>query len=187
MRKRFPLALVSLTALPALMVGGCTGNGPPPSLPSIHELTGAISETPIVGSPTEVYERIARGVLACWFGSSGPLKADYVYHAEAEPPSKGGKAEIIIHERDRLSANPKGVRAYRVAIASEKEATTLAFENLKMPEAMAKGMEADARRWGEGAFGCSEAQTGGWSGDADTPLPPASPAKGKSKHPPKGD
>jgi hypothetical protein len=85
--------------------------------------------------------------LGCWFGSAGPLKADYVYHAEADPPGKGGKAEISIHERNRLSDNPKGLRAYRIGIALEGDSTALTFENVKMPEAMAKSMEADARRW----------------------------------------
>ncbi len=81
-------ALIGLAALPALIVGGCSG-ATPPSLPSLPELTGTITEAPIVGSPTEVYERIARGVLSCWFGTNGPLKANYVYHAEAEPAGEG--------------------------------------------------------------------------------------------------
>ncbi|MFA5901233.1 MAG: hypothetical protein WC829_19195 [Hyphomicrobium sp.] len=187
MRRYSRLALAGFVALPGFVLGGCANDGLAPTLASLPELTGSVSEAPIVGSPTEVYERIARGVLACWFGSAGPLKANYVYHAEAEPPSKGGSAEITIHERDRLSANPKGVRAYRIAIASEKAVTTLSFENLKMPEAMARGMESDTRRWGEGAFGCADAQAGGWSEGADAPTPPASQAKGKAKRPPKGD
>src|SRR5262245_39113927 len=106
-------ALLSLATSPSLIFGGCSGVNPP-SLPSLPQLTGTVTEAPIVGSPTEVYERIARGALACWFGASGPLKANYIYHAEAEPPGKGGKAEIVIHERDRISDNPKGPRAYRI-------------------------------------------------------------------------
>jgi hypothetical protein len=155
-----------------------------PSLPSLRA-PGAITEAPIVGSPTEVYERIARGVLGCWFGASGPLKKDYVYHAEAEPPAKGGKAEIVIHERDRTSDNPKGLRAYRIAITPENDATTLVFENFKFPEPTAKSMEGDARRWGSGAFGCAEVETGGWS--ESKPAPPEAQATGAKKRPPKKD
>lgn len=177
-------ALIPLAASMSLLVGGCSG-ATPPSLPALPQLTGTVSEAPIVGSPTEVYERIARGALACWFGTAGPLKADYVYHAEAEPAAKGGKSEIIIHERDRLSENPKGIRAYRIAIEPEGEATTLAVENLKLPEPMAKSMEADARRWGAGAFGCTEMEGGGWSPNA--PAPPESAADGKKKRQPKKD
>ena len=172
-------ALIGLAALPALIVGGCSG-ATPPSLPSLSELTGTITEAPIVGSPTEVYERVARGVLSCWFGTNGPLKANYVYHAEAEPAAKGGKAEIIIHERDRASDNPKGPRAYRIAITPDGEATTLLFENLKMPEATAASMEAGARRWGTGAFGCADMEAGGWSENKPTPPEPSKDGKKKS-------
>lgn len=176
-------ALVGVVITAATAVAGCSGNVP--SLPNVAELTGKTSQTPIIGSPTEVYEHIARGALTCWFGSSGPLKADYVYHAEAEPAGKGGKAEIVIHERDRMSANPKGVRAYRIAIAPDEGATTLLFENLKMPEPMAKSMEADARRWSAGSIGCTDMQSGGWSESTPTPLPPAK--EGKTKRTSKGD
>jgi hypothetical protein len=175
--------LINLAVLPAVLVGGCSGVNAP-SLPSL-QAPGAITEAPIVGSPTEVYERIARGVLGCWFGASGPLKKDYVYHAEAEPPAKGGKAEIVIHERDRTSDNPKGLRAYRIAITPENDATTLVFENFKFPEPTAKSMEGDARRWGSGAFGCAEVETGGWS--ENKPAPPAAQATGAKKHFPKKD
>jgi hypothetical protein len=175
-------ARISLAALSGLLAGGCSGTSPLPSLP---ELTGTVSEAPIVGSPTEVYERIARGALACWFGTAGPLKANYVYHAEAEPAAKGGKAEIIVHERNRSSGNQKGERAYRIAISPEGEQTTLVVENLKLPEPMAASMEADARRWGAGAFGCADMEAGGWS--PNTPPPPESAADSKKKRHPKKD
>ena len=125
-----------------------------------------MTEAPIVGSPTEVYERVARGAMSCWFGTNGPLKANYVYHAEAEPAGKGGKAEIVIHERDRRpTENPKGIRAYRVAITPDDGQTTLVFENLKLPEPVAKAMEADARRWGTGALGCADMDAGRMVGE----------------------
>lgn len=112
--------------------------------------------------------------MACWFGTSGPLKADYVYHAEAAPASQGGKAEIVIHERDRTSDNPRGLRAYRIAITPNGEASNVAVENLKLPEPLAKSMEADVRRWGSGAIGCSDADSD-WS--PNKPEPPPEPKK----------
>ena len=157
-------ALIGPAALLSLLVGGCSGNTP--SLPALPQLTGTVTEAPIVGSPTEVYERVARGAMSCWFGTNGPLKANYVYHAEAEPAGKGGKAEIVIHERDRRpTENPKGIRAYRVAITPEDGQTTLVFENLKLPEPVAKAMEADARRWGTGALGCTDMDAGRMVGE----------------------
>jgi hypothetical protein len=172
---------VGLSAAAGLLAGGCSGTTPL-SLPALPQITGTVSEAPIVGPPTEVYARVARGAMACWFGTSGPLKTDYVYHAEAEPASQGGKAEIVIHERDRTSDNPRGLRAYRVAITPDGESSTLAVENLKLPEQLAKSMEADVRRWGSGAIGCSDADSD-WSPNKPEPAPqPKKPAK-KNGHP----
>lgn len=170
------LGLVGLAAVPN---GGCSG-GPMPSLP---ELTGSLSESSIVGTPTEVYERIARGAIACWFGTGGPLKREYVYDAEAAPPSQGGRAEISIHERNRKYDTPKGPRAFRITIAPEKEQTTLAFENVTLADPLALSLEADARRWGAGAIGCTATATNGWSESATEPSSP--PAEGKKKPAPK--
>jgi hypothetical protein len=115
-----------------------------------------------VGSPTDVYARVARGAMACWFGSAGPLKANYIYHAEAAPASQGGKSEIVIHERDRQSENPRGLRAFRVAIAPKGETATVDIEILKLPDPLARSMEKDVRRWAAGAIGCADGK-GQWS------------------------
>lgn len=171
--------LLGLAGLAAAPIGGCSG-GPLPSLP---ELTGSLGESAIVGTPTEVYERIARGAVACWFGTGGPLKGEYVYDAEAAPASQGGRAEISIHERNRKYDTPKGPRAFRITIAPEKEQTTLAFENVTLADPLALSLEADARRWGAGAIGCTPTATNGWSENATTPSSP--PAEGKKKPAPK--
>jgi hypothetical protein len=106
--------------------------------------------------------------MACWFGTAGPLKVNYIYHAEAKPASQGGKSEIVIHERDRTSENPRGLRAFRVAIAPKGETASVTIENLKLPEPLAASMDDDVRRWAAGAIGC----TGGgnkWSPRAPDP------------------
>jgi len=171
----------AICAAVAILAGGCS-NASPPSLPSLSEITGTVSEAPVVGAPTEVYSRVARGAMACWFGTSGPLKANYVYHAEAEPAGQGGKAEILIHERDRSKDTQKGDKAFRVGIAKDGEGTALAVENMKLPDAMAKSMEADVRRWGAGSIGCAAGDKG-WelrppeAEDAAKPKKPKAPAK----------
>jgi hypothetical protein len=140
----------------------------------------SVAEAEVVGSPTEVYARVARGAMACWFGAAGPLKADYVYHAEAQPAAQGGKSEILIHERDRRSENPRGLKAFRVAIAPKAGTATLTVENLKLAEPQAKSMEKDVRRWAAGAIGCSEAN-GEWAPEGPGPDPETWKSRTKKK------
>jgi len=165
-----------ICAAVAILAGGCS-NATPPSLPSLSEITGTVSEAPVVGAPTEVYARVARGAMACWFGTSGPLRVNYVYHAEAAPAGQGGNAEILIHERDRTKDTQKGDKAFRVGIAKDGEATSLAVENVKLPDALAKSMEADVRRWGAGSIGCAAGDKG-WE-----PRSPEAEETTKSKKP----
>jgi hypothetical protein len=138
-----------------------------PSLPSVASIGAGAEERP-VGSATELYSRVARGAVACWFGAAGPLKKDYIYHAEADAPSRGGKAEIIIHQRDLAQPNPRGAKAFRVNIEPVGETATVQTENLKMPEPMGAAMTADVGRWSKGDQGCVGASTAaGWT------IPPA--------------
>ena len=138
----------------------------------------------IVGTPTELYTRIARGALTCWFGASGPLKGAYMYHADAAPPSKGGRSEIIIRTKDKDAADPRSLRAYRITIAPGKSGSVLETENVKIPEPLATSLGADVRRWAADDEGCSAAPaTGDWNAGAkppETEKAAAKPAK-KSK------
>lgn len=153
----------------SLLVGACA-NATAPALPSLPEIAAALSlnDDEVVGSPTEVYSRLARGALSCWFGAKGALKANYIYHAEAEPASKGGKSEIVVHERDRTSENPKGLRVFRVVVEPKGKSASVAVENLQLPAPLAQSMDADVRRWAAGAIGCAK---GGpdWSPQAPAP------------------
>ena len=159
-------------------------HGADASLPS--ELTGTVSEAPVVGAPTEVYARVARGAMACWFGTSGPLKAGYVYHAEAEPAAQGGKAEIIIHERDRTIDNPKGCEGLSASLSPRRaRPPPWLVENMKLPEPLAKSMEADVRRWGAGSIGCAAGDKGEAGWEPQAPEGEALPTTAKSKATPK--
>ena len=147
-----------------------------PSLGDVASIGAGKSERP-VGSATEVYSRVASGAMSCWFGAAGPLKKDYIYHAEADAPSRGGKSEITIHVRDPAQPNPRGAKAYRINIEPAGETASLATENLKMPDAYANAMTSDVGRWSKGDQGCAGASTAAAAGWApQTPLP-AAPAK----------
>lgn len=183
----------------ALVLGGCAGGGGDapaltlpempkmPDLSAVSSITAPAEEAP-QGSATELYTRIARGAVGCWFATNGPLKKGYIYHAEADAPSRGGKAEITIHVRDMAQPNPRGPKAFKVTIDPKDEASAvLASENLKMPEPMAEAMKADIGRWSHGELGCKGATTAtGWAPEDHTAsiAPPPAP-KGASKKPAK--
>lgn len=189
-------------ALATIGVTGCGGGGDAPTLAlpkmpdmkmpdlsSVASISAGSTEKP-VGSATEIYARVARGANTCWFvgpgpGQAGPLKKDYIYHAEADAPSRGGKAEIVVHARDPSQPNPRGAKAFRINIDPDGEAAaTLKTENLKMPDPMAAAMIADVNRWAKGDQGCQGSSTvAGW-GTAAPPAAPVAPietAKAKAK------
>lgn len=136
-------------------------------------------------SPIELYSRIARGSLACWFGAQGSLKKSHVFHADVAPESKGGASEIAIHERDEAAPSPRSLRAYKITISASGSGSQMTSENLKMPEHVARDMRVDLIRWAKGETGCSVVGTGGWGASAkpgEEPQPPPAPEKGtKSK------
>ncbi len=188
----------------ATAVSGCAGAGtdtgmlaPTLALPKMPDLsavaaigTGSLTADKPVGSATEIYARVARGANTCWFvgsgpGQAGPLKKDYIYHAEADAPSRGGRAEIVIHVRDVGQPNPRGAKAYRINIDPDgSDAATLKTENLKMPDSIGNAMSADVNRWAKGDQGCAGNSTvAGW-GTQQAPAtaaaaPPKTAVKGK--------
>ncbi len=180
-------AFVVLIPLACTLPGGCAGDtaltgtlpsgfgtGGGLSLPTLAlpKLTAPAPTAPVglitriesVGTPTEIYARIARGAVQCWFGASGPLKKAYIYHAEADAPSRGGRAEITLHVREPSQPNPRGAKAYRVKIEPQGNVSVVEAENLKLPEPMALTLNAEVSRWSKGEQGCTGATTAvGWS------------------------
>jgi hypothetical protein len=150
-----------------LLVAGCSGA----KLPSLPEIAEAFTPYPVVGPPTDIYARIARGALACWFGTGGPLKTKYIYHADADPPAKGGKAEIFVHERDNTKETLRGTPAFHVLITPDGESSTVAVENLNLAKPLAVAMEQDVHRWAAGSVGCAT-DGGAWKADAPPAEPP---------------
>lgn len=184
--------LPTYTALALILAaagGGCSGL----SLPKIDEAGGeaakppqhglqsvAIPATHVVGTSTEVYTRIARGVLTCWFGADGPLKQSYIYHAQADPASKGGKSRIRIMTRDHEAEDPRALRAYMIKITPGSGMTRLEVENRKLPAHLAEALQRDVSRWAGGDDGCGETPvTAGWSPDPEGKPPKERKDKGK--------
>ena len=139
--------------------------------------TFAIGADRVVGTPTEVYTRVARGALTCWFGAAGGLRQSYIYHANAEPPSKGGRSEIIVYARDNGASDPRSQKAYEIEIATVDGKTKLDVQNVKMPEPLATRMNADVARWAADEEGCGNGPiTAGWSAQ-EAPAAAAKPTR----------
>ncbi len=153
-----------------------------PALPALPTLPAADSDP--IGSPTEIYTRIARGATLCWFGTHGTLKGTYIFSADAEPPSKGGRAEIVIHERDPTMPNPRGNRAFRIQILPSGDNAKLEVENIRFPIDTGQAMTADVRRWARNDLTCAGApQIKGWDAESKRPEASPPPAPRKSRKP----
>jgi hypothetical protein len=177
--KQATLALLALAL--ATAGAGCSGESAPPvlGLPSPQDAAAEsqpssmaalqsllIPKDLVVGTPTEVYTRVARGVLTCWFGASGPLKAAYIYHADAQPASRGGSSEIKILTRDSDADDPRALRAYRIAISPSDSKTRVEVENVRIPEPLAARLKQDVERWAGDEAGCGEGPvTAGWTAE----------------------
>jgi hypothetical protein len=175
-----------LTALPKIgdVTTAATPPSPEPSEGAASTLTALLSSSDnVVGSPTDVYTRIARGVLTCWFGAAGPLKTTHIYHAAADPASKGGKSEIEIFQKDPTASDPRSLRAYRVAILPSGSTAKVEVENIKIAEPLASRLGADVLRWSKAEGGCGDSPvTGGWAAHELAPAPEPSAKKAKQKH-----
>jgi hypothetical protein len=192
-----------LGLIAAMLLSGCANGGvqapslslpSPPSVGSISDqpasqpMSNQVSTQPagvlidqtggIGGSATDIYSRLASGAMKCWFAVGGPLKKDYVYHASAAPASRGGKADIVIHQRDTTQPNPRGLKSYIVNIQPTGESSaTVRVENLKMTDAFASAMTNDVARWTKGEDGCSQAPgVAGWTPSVPEPTASATPA-----------
>jgi hypothetical protein len=153
-----------------------------PAAPAATDPEASVTTIMAKGTPTEVYELVARGVLGCWFGGGGPLKKSHVFHAEAAPPAEGGAAEIVLHERDASFRDQRGVRAFRVTIASAPIGAQVNIANIKMAPAVGSAMVKDAETWASGGAGC---QLRALFPPPPTPAPDKGKAKAKGKAPAK--
>jgi hypothetical protein len=164
MHRLWPLCF---SAIAASLVGGCSSS-PLPSLagasaqPSTSiegvRKTGQPdafeSAVMVSGSPAGIYALVARGALNCWLGADGPLRASHVFAAAAAPPSQGGAAEIVLHERDPSLRDQRGPRALRLSFEQVQGNVRVGISNLRLPVALAEAMSRDAAAWAKGDGGC---------------------------------
>lgn len=177
------MCVILVCVMLALLAGACTSNGLPNLAAGAAQIeTSAAgsadrasqayeSATTVVGDPTSLYTLVARGVHACWFGAGGPLGSTHVFRAEAQSPTKGGHAEIIIHERDVALTDQRGPQALRIAFENNAGVVRIATRVLKVPPGYGEAMTRDVETWAKGGSGCQLR--------ASFPQPPETPAARK--------
>jgi hypothetical protein len=154
-----PLAVAAVAAL----AGACAKSALP-ALPSAvnapvaaeNTVSGQTIETATIvpGTPTDVYTLVARGALRCWLGPDGPLHGTHDFEADAKPPSEGGLAHIIIHERDPTMGDQRGAQAFKVSFDIAPGGTRVGTTPIKMPEQIAPLMVRDVQAWARGEASC---------------------------------
>ncbi len=147
-----------------VLLGACSTSSVPtltnsvPAIPApVQSAALPASDSLVVsGAPTTVYAAVAQKALACWTGADGPLKPLYIFHAEAASPTTGGKAEIVLHERDTSQPHPWGARAFRVELSAEGGGTDtrLSLVNIKLPKDLEEAVRTDVGAWAEGRESC---------------------------------
>jgi hypothetical protein len=163
---RWRRTVVACTLSLATCANGCAPSG----LPTLSTGTAPIetgatapavsSQIPVEaafvveGTPTQVYSLVARGALGCWFAAKGALKATNVFHASASPPSQGGRAEIVLHERDASLTDQRGARAFQVGFADDAGRVRVGITVIKVAPALAELMVRDVEVWSKGGAGC---------------------------------
>jgi hypothetical protein len=161
------------------LLGGCSSN-----LLQTASLNLSSEASVHSDKPLDLYAKIARGALSCWFGPNGSLKKTHVFHADAAPEHKGGEVDIALHERDPAAPTPRALRAFKISIVQAAGGSRMLAENLKLPEHVAKDMRSDLARWAGGEATCSVVGTGGWGAAAGTdkaPAPVTPPKAGKNR------
>jgi hypothetical protein len=160
---------VAVILMSALGAGGCTSATAPqlPAGPGSMQTAALIEPslpaagaepagTTIMakGTPTEIYELVARGALGCWLGPDGPLTTSHIFHAEAKPPAEGGAAQIVLHERDSTYSDQRGSRAFRVTFARAGAGAKVEITNVKLIPTLGAAMATDVETWAAGGKGC---------------------------------
>lgn len=166
-------------------LAGCSAGGAVDTSVLTKGTTGALAALPEAaasiaksvqlpkGSPTEIYTRIARGLLTCWMGGPRSLRSRYLFQAEAQPEHQGGVSKIVIHERIKDAPNQPGRAVFRVLIEPVGETATVSVENIHLQPTLGDRISQDVNRWAAGEETCLEGGVpDGWSATSVAePLP----------------
>lgn len=156
-------AIVICAGLIAMSLSGCAASIEDIDLPtgalSIPDVSMSLPETfaTPTGSPADIYARVARGVLKCWMGAEGPLKATHLFHAVSEPARKGGRSQIALYKRLEPTTRKRGAKAATITITPSGGSADVVFTNLRLADRFADGFNTDVHRWAAGKEECAPA------------------------------
>ncbi|MEL7047695.1 MAG: hypothetical protein AAFO75_01830 [Pseudomonadota bacterium] len=129
-----------------------------------------------VGDASEVYARVARGVLTCWLGPNGPLKETHLFHAVSEPARNGGLSQIALYQRAKPNSRKRGAKAAIIRIEPYGSSANVSFENLRLSEIQADQFDSDIYNWAAANEGCEPAGIKtGWDATPIDAAPPPRP------------
>lgn len=140
-----------------LGAGGCGASLPEANLPKATALIDNSHATTIVGSPADIYQRIARQAQRCWFGPFGKLHTQYMMHADVPPPTSSEPVTLTVHRRLDSATKPWGPGLIRLEL-SGTSTTTLTFENIGLKPAAQKTITEGLTRWANGRTDCGDAE-----------------------------
>lgn len=109
--------------------------------------------TEIVGSPEDIYLRIARQAQRCWFGPFGTLHGRYMMHADVPPPNSSEPVTITVHRRLANEKKPWGTSVLRLELTGQST-TSLVFANIGRDPAQQKAFREGLTRWANGQDDC---------------------------------
>jgi len=149
--------LASLTAI-GLATAGCSGNLPSLGAGVGGDITSSIlvsdaNSNVVVGTPREIYEKIARRAQLCWFGPFGSVHDRYMMHADVPPPSSSAPVTMAVHRRLADLKKPWGPALMRVKFSGQTS-TTLSFQNNGLERAVMTRMSRTITRWANGRKNC---------------------------------
>jgi len=140
-----------------LSTGGCSGLPQPgaPSNISASLLVTNHNSNVVVGRPKDIYQRIARVAVRCWFGPFGALHNRFMTSAEVPPDPSDEPVRMAVHRRLPDLKKPWGPSLLRIELTGTTT-TTLSFENVGLEPQISTQMSSAFTSWANGRTDCPE-------------------------------
>jgi len=134
--RRLRVLKVGLILGAALLTQACSS-----SLDRMPVQEASEAQRLVFGAPQSVRTQFASQIGACWFGGTGPLKADYTFTMpEADDPSEPALIRIFRTASEREEV-------FQVQFYPRNDNTVVATRNFELAEDLAKELETSVELW----------------------------------------